>query len=179
MRGKNNVLIYWDACIFLSWLKGEERSDQELAGLEAMVTALDNKQLHLATSVLTYVEVLDREASGSVRERFDALFKRTNFHLVNLDRTISLIASEIRTYYLQAGSKTVSTPDSIHLATSIKRGCKTFYTFDDDNSKTLSLLSLSGTVAGKYPVQIQKPSAEQLILMTVPRSSDEEILNDE
>ena len=54
----NSPLYYWDACIFLAWLKDEERRLGEMDGVREVIDRTKRREAKIMTSVLTSVEVL-------------------------------------------------------------------------------------------------------------------------
>jgi len=56
MAGSNPPLYYWDTCIFLSWLKDEERKTGEMDGVRDIIHRLKRRDVKAMTSVLTIVD---------------------------------------------------------------------------------------------------------------------------
>ena len=50
---------YWDACLFIAWLKDEKRKPGEMEGLAEVVSMIDRKDVVLITSVVSKTEVLE------------------------------------------------------------------------------------------------------------------------
>ena len=145
---------------------GENRPEEQVLGMKEHRELFARGDAYLATSVVTLTEVLDSQQSAESRETFQKLFQRKNFLLQQVNRRIAIIAHDIRDYYQNTndGLPTVTTPDALQLATAIYlEGCDEFYTFDEHNRGTNTtrpsrgLISLSGTVAGKYRLTITKP----------------------
>ena len=173
MSGHNLPLVYWDTCIFLALLKQEQRQDPaDLEGTNEQSDLFDKGQLQIATSVITIIEVLRSSISQAAGDRFEKLGQRPNFFFVDTTSRIARIAHDIRDYYynVQDGLPPVSTQDSIHLATAIYFGCDKLYTFDEKNKpgKNRALIPLSGTIAGHYPLIIEKPRPS---IMSLPMFS--------
>jgi len=138
-----------------------------MEGIREMVSQLDGNEAKLVTSVMTETEVLESTLTQVAQLKFTGVLKRRCVQVVTVDRRISKLAREIRDFYKQQPNRkrTVSSPDSIHLATAILYEVDTFYTFDEnDDNENLGLIPLSGTIAGKYNLIIQKPFGEQLAL---------------
>jgi predicted nucleic acid-binding protein len=160
MTGKN--IIYWDSCIFIAWLKNEPRNDpNDLLGIEKLVTLFEMGQIDIATSAITFIEVLQNETGLAEFEKFRQLFSRRNIFLVDVDRKIAELSHDIRNYYRQFNSKTLSTPDCIHLATAIIFQCSEFYTFDGESNYPGKLLTLEKPIAGEYDLNILKPKPDE------------------
>src|SRR4030095_1451635 len=51
-------LYYWDTCLFLAWLKDEERPTGEMDGVREIIRRHKSREVRIMTSVLTSVEVL-------------------------------------------------------------------------------------------------------------------------
>ena len=180
--GSKQRVVYWDANIFLAWLNNEIASHpkEEMDGIQEQLTLLKKGQLHLATSVITFTEILESGVPTNARETLDKLFQRRNYHKIDVNSRITDISHEIRNYYQHQkavdGLPTVTTPDAIHLATAIYFDCDTFHTFDEKDDARRgrrALIPLSGNVAGKYPLIIQKPRAMQLYLISPAPTVDD------
>ena len=169
MAGK--PLVYWDSCIFIAHLKNENRSNPlDMQGVGELVRRIDGGDIGLVTSVIALPEVLESTLPKDAIRDFRAYLSRPDVLLIDVDRRIAEISHEIRDFYQNDGSgeKTVSTPDAIHLATAISKGCPVFYTFDGDakqkTDRSRVLLPLGNNIAGKYSLKIQKPEPTQLAL---------------
>jgi len=154
-------LYYWDTCLFLAWIKDEERKSGEMAGVREVIERSKRREVKLVTSVLTATEVLSSKLPAGMGPLFLGLMKRV--YRVGIDSKVAGLAHDLRDYYAiradQFEGKTLSTPDALHLATAILYRATEFHTFDADNGrKTLGLLPLSGNVAG-HSLHICKPVA--------------------
>jgi predicted nucleic acid-binding protein len=154
-------LYYWDTCLFLAWLKDERRKPGEMDGLREVVSRLKRREIRLVTSVITQVEVLQSKMPVGVGSSFTDLLKRLS--RISVDIKIAALAHDLRNHYASAafagGAKTLSVPDSIHLATAIMYRVDEFHTFD------LGLTSLSGDIGGhKLVICIPRPISPQLDL---------------
>lgn len=159
----NPKLLYWDSCIFLAWLKDEDRPEGEMAGLGSIAREVEKKKFSVITSVITIAEILTGRSGEEVVAEFRKLFQRSNFQMVNVDERIAAKASEIRNHYVEKAKSeegpSIRFADSLHLATAITSGVSRFHTFDGSHEKR-GLLDLSGDVAG-YPLVIEKPGTAQ------------------
>lgn len=154
-------LYYWDTCLFLAWLKDEERPTGEMDGVRELIELSRRREVRFMTSTLTSVEVLASKIPTGFDNLFKNLLKRIN--RVSVDIKVAGMAHDVRDYYAsrrsEFGNKTLSTPDAIHLATAIIYRADEFHTFDDKgSSKSLGLIPLSGDVAGNR-LRICKPVA--------------------
>jgi predicted nucleic acid-binding protein len=143
----NTPIYYWDACLFLAWLKDEERKAGEMDGVREVIERSKRREARIITSVLTSVEVLSAKMPTGMDTLFKGMMKRVN--QISMDIKVANLAHDIRNEYVKSGGKTVSTPDAIHLSTAILYRATEFHTFDSDGSRgSLGLLQLTGDVAG-------------------------------
>lgn len=154
---QNQPKYYWDAGLFIAWLKDEKRKPGEMQGLAEVVSMIDRKDAVLITSVVSRTEVLESTLTQENKGKFDKVFQRTNCKMVDLNAPISELAHDIREYY-KASGKVLGTPDCQHLATAIAYECDEFHTFDEDD-----LIPLSGNVAG-HNLIICKPKGIQMVM---------------
>jgi predicted nucleic acid-binding protein len=152
-------IYYWDANIFLAWLKNEvsNRKPGEMEGLAEVVAIIDRQEATMMTSVMTRTEVLESSLPSHTQNIFGKIFDRPNVISVDVTAPISNMAHSIRDYYRQNG-RSLKTPDSIHLATAINHKVDEFHTFDEND-----LIPLSGNVAG-HRLIICKPKGIQGVL---------------
>lgn len=164
MAGNNTPLYYWDTCLFLAWLKDEERSTGEMDGVRDIIQRMKRRDVKVMTSVLTVVEVLAARIPVGIDGAFKDLLKRVNRQ--SIDIRVASLAHDLRNHYVAAG-RSIKTPDAIHLATAIHYRAAEFHTFDD------KLLVLSGNVGG-HRLIVCKPEtkAPQLDLRKPSRESD-------
>jgi predicted nucleic acid-binding protein len=159
-------LYYWDTATFIAWLDGGKNLAVEvISGLDEIAKEINDNRAFLCTSVITQVEVLQGKLTPEQSTRFDNLFKRRNFSLINVDGRIATRASEIRNYYNQRGIN-IKTPDATHLATALIYKVDEFHTTDGagERQRPSDLLRLNGDVAG-YPLHIRVPVALQPSLL--------------
>lgn len=128
----SNPLYYWDACLFLAWLKDEQRKTGEMDGVREIIERLKRREVRLMTSVLTYTEVLASTIPAGIDTLFSDLLKRIT--KIAVDGKIAMLAHEIRNFYTvrkaEFGGKTISVPDALHFATAILYRADEFHTFD-------------------------------------------------
>jgi predicted nucleic acid-binding protein len=158
-------LYYWDTCIWISWIMGENRPNREMDGVaEVVETVMKNKARIIVSDYLT-AEMISGKWSKEAAQKFDDLFKRKNVKKVPISPNVTVLTQELRNHYEQLGGKNLSAGDAIHLATAILYRVDQFHTFDDGqrDRKNRSLLELNGSVAGR-PLLICKPPATQFML---------------
>lgn len=148
---------YWDACLFLAWLKDEKRRQGEMEGIREQVERVRRNEIRVITSALTYSEVTAAKIPNETADAFANVMQRKNIRLIDVSVPIARKAGELKDFYAAKGGKRLGTPDAIHLATAIIYQAKEFHTFDQNNSGgTLGLIPLSGDVAG-HNLTICKP----------------------
>jgi predicted nucleic acid-binding protein len=152
---------YWDTCLFLAWIKDEERKSGEMDGVREVIERHKRREVKIITSVLTTVEALQSKLPAGLETLFHGLMRRVQ--RVSIEIKVAGMAHDIRDHYVARKAdfdgKTLSAPDSIHLATAILYRVSEFHTFDSDgDAKNLGLLPLSGNVAG-HRLNICKPQA--------------------
>lgn len=153
----NSPIYYWDTCLFLAWLKDEERKTGEMDGVREIIERSRRREVKIITSVLTTVEVLSAKIPVGMDTLFSGMMKRIG--RISMDIRVASIAHDLRNHYAQQGGKTLSTPDAIHLATAILFRADEFHTFDGEgSSKSLGVVPLSGNVGG-HKLTICKPVA--------------------
>jgi predicted nucleic acid-binding protein len=155
-----NPLYYWDTCLFLSWIKDEQRKSGEMEGVREIIDLSKRRDCRIMTSVITSVEVLQSKIPAGIDTMFLGLLKRVT--RVGVDTKVAQLAHDIRDNYRQSGKK-IKTPDALHLATAIIHRANEFHTFDEDD-----LIPLSGNVAG-HRLTICKPKARNPELDLRPR----------
>lgn len=155
----SNPIYYWDTCIFLAWIKDEDRPIGDMDGVREIIELSKKRDAIIMTSVLTSVEVLSAYIPAGMDTLFQQLMRRVQ--RVGIDTKIVTLAHDIRNHYTKQGSKTIGTPDAIHLATAIIYRATEFHTFDcDGSSRSLGLIPLSGNVAGNR-LTICKPQTNR------------------
>jgi predicted nucleic acid-binding protein len=147
---------YWDACLFLAWLKDEQREAGDMEGLAEVIWMVDRNRVTISTSVVTKGEIWQSTLTEQAKGMFTQMLKRRNVVLVNLTDPISELSATIRQFYV-GRKEQMDLPDAQHLATAIAYKTDEFHTFDD------KLLNKSGNVAG-YRLIICKPKGLQGIL---------------
>ena len=141
MPGINPPLYYWDTCLFLAWLKDEERNTGEMDGIRDIIQRMKRRDAKVMTSVLTTVEVLAAKIPVGIDSPFKDLLKRIN--RVSMDVRVATLAHDLRNHYALLG-RSIKAPDAIHLATPLFDviGQRTFVV--SETPKAANLVKLSG-----------------------------------
>ena len=159
-------IYYWDSCLFVAWIKDEQRKSGEMGGVREIVERAKRREVKIVTSVLTLTEVLSGKIPVGMDTLFSGMMKRVQ--RISVDIKVASVAHDLRDYYstrkAEFGGKTLSTPDAIHLATAIIYRVTEFHTFDNDgDAKSLGLIPLSDNVGGNR-LRICKPQAKNPVL---------------
>jgi predicted nucleic acid-binding protein len=166
MPGSRPALYYWDTCLFLAWIKDEERPTGEMAGVREVIARSKRREVTIATSVITTTEALESSLPAGMDTLFFGVLRRTQ--QIGVDSKIARLAHDLRNWYAtraaEFNNKTLGVADALHLATAIIYRADEFHTFDRRNRQnTLGLLPLSGNVGGN-DLKICKPIARNLEL---------------
>jgi len=127
-----------------------------MEGLTEIVREIDSKKAILITSAISLTEVLEGDLTDEQRRRYELSLKRPTTVIQNLDRRVSEVAGEVRSYYRQKGIK-LKSPDAVHLATALMLKVDELHTFDQ------GLLRFNGDLMG-HNIKICKPKPGQLSL---------------
>lgn len=149
--------IYWDSCVFISYIAGEKRDPYEMAGIDDVVRDVDSEKVILVTSVVARVEVL--KDMGDKQEKFIEVLQNPNIQEIDVNKIIAQMAGDIRYQFQQIGKNWLKTPDAVHLATALWAEVDEFHTFDG-SGKEPGLLNLNehGILKG---LRIIKPHSKQ------------------
>jgi predicted nucleic acid-binding protein len=151
MKTGKRRTFYWDANVFIAWLKGETCwPPSVIAGMNDVAREVTENRAILFTSTLTSTEILQGTLTSAQRTKLAELLQRSNVNQIAADSRITDRASAIREYYNTRGNK-IKTPDAIHLATAILYKADEMQTMDGlaaKSNKKTELLALSGNVAG-------------------------------
>jgi len=168
------LIVSWDTCVFLAWIKNEARPNNEMAGIQAIAKQIEANKVTLITSALTKAEIYQSRLTKAQRDKYQKFLRRSNVYVLPLDDKLGDLVSEIRDHY-ESTDFELLTPDAIHLATAIHYEADHFQTFDGANpsrkprektKKRCGLLLLDGTkIAGKYEMKICKPDALQMDML--------------
>lgn len=169
MSGK--PIYYWDACIYIGWLK-KEASDWLSSAEEILRKNYERKNI-IITSVITQIEVLECGLTVEQEKVFQALFSPSDHVQYDIDAVVSQKARTLRGHFqsLQAEKKTrLATADAIHLATALTYRAHQFHTNDRGGRKEAETLRSQGLIqldgqdlAGEI-LKICNPFVDQLSL---------------
>jgi len=143
MATEEKPTVFWDSCIFISWLSGEERVDNsETTGIEEMVFQIDHNKMNLILSTLSRSETLFPKGNEKAQERFLSMLKLSNVQEIEVTPLIAQQAHDIQVDLMSKGN-TITAPDAIQLATAMYLEINRFFTFDGTGKKQ-KLLHLNG-----------------------------------
>ncbi len=146
----------WDSSVFIALLTGEERPEEEKAGLLEVADLVERGEAIIVTSSLVRAEVLGDSSTPTVRSALDALFRRPQFVSLDVNATIGERAARLRESLRREGRRLASA-DAIFVATALAFLADALHTFDD------RLLHLSGSPLVDALV-ICKPQGTQTVL---------------
>jgi predicted nucleic acid-binding protein len=154
-------VYYWDTCLFLAWLKDEQRKAGEMDAVKDVLERFKRRELTLMTSAITIAEISVAKVSSGTYTLLDDVMQRSNFSRIAVDSKIAKLARDLRDHYLSKDptAMTLSVPDAIHVASAIMYRANEMHTFDESNNnkqKWLGLIPLSGNVGG-HGLTICKP----------------------
>jgi predicted nucleic acid-binding protein len=155
--------VYWDACIFIHWLKGTGEP-----GVAEQFRKLHAKELAAVTSALTLVEVLECDIPDERKHLLQILKQMPDrLTIVSVSTKEAEHAHEIRNHYKVLDGRKVQTADAVHLSTAVLNECEALYTFD----KKLTRLPTNAAILRGMRVEPppHPPVSEQAPLPGVPR----------
>ena len=141
---------YWDSCVILGWLKGEQdKIDECRAGIKAA----EKGDIQIITSSLTLAEVLHLKGKDKIpkadREKVRGFFENDYIALYDVDRTIAELAQDV------VWDHGIAPKDAIHVATAMSLSSRIaldqFDTFDEP------LIERSGKI-GEPGLKIGRPN---------------------
>jgi predicted nucleic acid-binding protein len=156
----NTKFVYWDSCIFLSYINADPGRIDILEGFLDEIQK-SNGERKIVTSILTKVEVawsaieqISQELSSAVEQKIDALWNDESvIGFIEVHEGIVLGARALMRQSLTQGWS-LKPPDAIHLASAQWLGVEELHTYDDK-------LPRYGTMIG---CKICEPSITQLRL---------------
>ena len=157
----NRDQVHWDTCVFLSWLKEDNRTPEEREGIAYWARRAEAGDALIATSSITFVEILRSKVGDDAHSRFMRWAKRY-VRTYMVDRSVIRRAHDLRDYFARektAGRRkeVLATADAIQLATAVVARCSEFHTFDaNDKPGALGLLPLNGKIPN-VALKICKP----------------------
>ena len=129
------------------WIYHLEGHPQYSPLTEQFLTYSLNKNITLIISSLTIVEAFVlplKHQDSNLIHQYCQLFNLPNISTVSLDTTIAFLASQLRATY------SISTPDSIHLATAIHSGGQFFVSNDLSLSRVSQIKVISFSSLKSY-----------------------------
>ncbi len=163
MPNRARPIIGLDASLFIAWLTGEQRPDDQAAGIQECFERIRKDEIQAIVSAVLYSEILLGQYPEDKQLAFYKLMSGTNPQVMEVDIRIARTAGELRTYFNTKGMK-MSTPDAVHISTAIHYGAHEFYTVDEGlTAKLENLLDLSAAVEGCSLVVRIPPSTTPML----------------
>lgn len=130
----SGILLYWDACVFLSAINANE---DRLPTINSLLDDCDAGNLRISTSYLSVTEVAFAETEkrdsildDSVEEKIDKLWQPPSpINLIEIDPFIVFDAKALIRGAIKKGWA-LKPADAIHLATAQRIKAKYFHTYD-------------------------------------------------
>jgi predicted nucleic acid-binding protein len=130
-------LIYWDSCVFVSYIEGHASRMPDLAGLMEEVTR-SNGLKRIATSVVSKVEVAFAEHERSracldpaIEQQLDAMWDDDLLELVELHELVARKARDLMRGRVAQGLAPLKPMDAIHLASALWLQAGALHTYDE------------------------------------------------
>ena len=102
----NSPLYYWDSCLFIAWLKDEQRKTGDMDGVREVIEQAKRREVKLMTSVLTLTEVLSSKIPIGIDTLFANLLKRISKQGIDIKiATLVCMTSAISTYRRRLSTK--------------------------------------------------------------------------
>lgn len=110
MSGTNRI-YYWDACIYLAWLKGEQIHGKiHVDAIAAIARDNADRKNVIITSTITLIEVLESKLTAQQEDQFRRSFKSPVHILYDVDPPIAQKAREFRDRLIKNGGKGIPLP---------------------------------------------------------------------
>lgn len=138
------------------------RDSAMLEEVDRLLTKFDRGEVVLCTSAIVHIEA-SAERLKDTPKKYKFLSRLyEEIEIVNSNSRVIKLAAEIRDHYARGGN-TLSTPDSIHLASALYVGASEFHTCDGTGAESGrgKLLKLTRPIAGKYDIDIKVPRIAQ------------------
>lgn len=141
---------YWDATVFLAWIKDEaNRADV----CEAIIGDARDGRCVIYTSMITLAEVTKTrrgpvQVGRDVEERIAQFFQNDYIKLIPVDQVIGTRARRLIWDFPFLGPR-----DAIHLATALQIGADALEHYDDDDFGRVSRLVSEQQLQGFPPVR--------------------------
>src|ERR1019366_6204846 len=96
MSGSKALVYYWDACVYLAWLRDEEASKSSLPSMKEIIRLNKERSNMIITSTITIIEVLESKLTADQEKAFRECFKSPKHALYDVDPPIADRARELR-----------------------------------------------------------------------------------
>lgn len=151
--------FYWDSCVFLSYVNGDE---DRVGDISSLLEAAEKKEIEIVTSTATVVEV----AFGAAERKQSALSDEMEEEISKLWEPASpVVLAEFHVLIAEAAQRMIRSGipagwalkpmDAVHLATAERLKVAEFHTYDGPLKKWASRVS--------YSIKEPNHSAPQLL----------------
>ena len=147
--------VYWDACVFLSYINGEQ---ERLPVIDALLEESRSGKIEIITSTVSLAEVAfaeEERSNGALDPKIELAIDKifSDREVVKLVEFHELVASKARIRMRQAITNrwSLKPMDAIHLATAVRLEATQFHTYDE----TLLKYQESGGFTISDPVTLQ------------------------
>lgn len=178
---------YWDACIFLEYLRNEQVSALKRQAILRILEQNKKGQNVIFTSAVSHLECLPKKLTGDDVGReavYKSMFGTRFFYDVPIDAQTIALARDIRDFYFKEADpksgenhKMMGLGDAIHLAAAIIGGASEMHTRDGNKKRgNIPLLGLAerspgGKIAGKWELKIVSPEDDQTDIVILAEES--------
>lgn len=157
MSGDSREIVYWDSCIFIAFLKGENHGDSATEAIRIQAAEFDANKIVLATSTVGIMEVLSMELTDEVKDKFEKMIRRSNFVIIEANEFVARKAAVLRNHCYakskEAGNLNfkVTPADAIHVSSGMAVLASKIVTTDKKDKKSKGELGMV-SIAKFYPV---------------------------
>ena len=141
-------IVYFDSCVFLAWLKGEDKRVDTIGELFADA---ENKNLKIVTSTLSIAEVLNIQGAQSPipknqRDAVRKLFLNEWIITKSVNRRLAEISQDM------VWDHGIKPKDGIHIATALVYKVPVFYSYDKGLTAKTNFTTDIGSIKISEPI---------------------------
>ena len=157
MSGDSREIIYWDSCIFIAFLKGENHGESATEAIRIQAAEFDANKIVLATSTVGVMEVLSMKLEDEVKDKLEKMIRRSNFILIETNEFVARKAAILRNHCYTKSKEAgklefkISPADAIHVSSGMAVEASKIVTTDKKDKKGKGELGMV-SIASFYPV---------------------------